>query len=89
MELLDYHEAITLEEILKMKNDLDDIIALVEHTNEILTFKIKANRSIFTSFVKNMLVVNNQALGSMLKYHHLMDQTLQDYLQGSPSKRQN
>lgn len=88
-ELLDYHEAITLEEIQKMQKDLDDIIALVEHTNEILTYKIKANRSIFTSFVKSLLVVNNQSLSSVLKFHHLLDKTLQDFLNGSPSKRQS
>ena len=89
MEIIDYKEGITMEEILKMYKDLDDIIALVEHTNEILTYKIKANRSIFTSFVKSMLVVNNQALGSMLKFHHLLDKSLQDYLNGSPAKRQS
>lgn len=89
MEILDYREGLSMEEIQKMQKDLDDLIALVEHTNEILTYKIKANRSIFTSFVKSLLVVNNQALGSMLKYHHLLDKSLQDYLQGSPAKRQS
>ena len=89
MNIIDYKENLSYEEIQKMYKDLDDIIALVEHTNEILTYKIKTNRSIFTSFVKSMLVVNNQALGSMLKFHHLLDKSLQDYLNGSPAKRQS
>ena len=86
METLDYKEQLSMEEIQKMFRDLDDIIALVEHTNEILTYKIKANRSIFTGFVKNLVMVNNQCLGSMLKFHHLLDKTLQDYLQGENRK---
>ena|SRR3990167_2852047 len=86
MDTLDYKENLSYSDIQKMYRDLDDIIALVEHTNEILTYKIKANRSIFTSFVKSLLLINNQSLGSMLKFHHLLDKTLQDYLQGENRK---
>jgi len=87
MERLDYKEGLSYEEIQKMFKDLDDLIALVENTNEILTYKIKANRNIFTGFVKNLVMVNNQSLGTMLKYHHLLDKALQDYLCGTPNQK--
>ena len=86
METLNYTENLTMEEIQKMYKDLDDLIALVERTNEILTYKIKVNKGIFTSFVKNLVMVNNQCLGSMLKFHHLLDKALQDYLQNENRK---
>ncbi len=80
--MLDYKEQLSMEDIQKMFKDLDELVALLENTNEILTYKIRSNKSIFTSFVKGLVLVNNQSLGTMLKYHHLLDKALQDYLQG-------
>ena len=64
----------------------NNIIVIPEGFNPKIFYKIKVNKGIFTSFVKNLVMVNNQCLGSMLKFHHLLDKALQDYLQNENRK---
>jgi len=82
-EYIDYKQPLSLEEIHKMHKDLEDIVGLIEHQNEVLTYKLRDNKNIFAAFIKPLIVMNNHSLKSMLGFYKLLNEALQNYLKCS------
>lgn len=79
--VINYKQSLSLKDIEQIRKDLEDIAALIEHQNEILTYKLRANPNIFAAFIKAQILVNTQSLGCIVKYYRLIDQAMQDFLQ--------
>jgi len=80
MDKIIYNQELSVSDVYQMQVDLQDLIALVEHTNEILTVKLEKGNLVFAGLIKTMIINNNISMKSMMASLKLVNQVLYDYL---------
>lgn len=77
---LNHTTAVSIQQVIQMQKDLEDIIRLVQHQNKILVATLKRNPPLIAQFLSSLISANNQAIGHMLEALLMMNRILNDYL---------
>lgn len=79
-DVLNYRKRVTLENVVKMQDEIEDMVLLVEQQNEVLMFKLKNNDPVFATLVRDLIMANSFALSSLVSARKMLDDSVMEYL---------
>ena len=78
-EYFKYSNDISIKEVNEMISDIEDLLMMIEHFNEVLAFKMKIHHPSFSMFLRNLQINNCYAISNTLQVKSILDKAVENY----------